>query len=108
MGRRKLESKFQLELKNKLYDTFPGCVIIKTDIQGYPDLLIIWQKRWAMLEVKRSEKERNDPEPNQEYFVEMFDEMSFCSFIYPEIEEEVLDDLQRALKSNRSSRVSIR
>lgn len=105
MASRKLESKFQKELKDKLYDMFPGCVIIKTDVQGYPDLFILFEDKWAVLEAKRSEAERNDPEPNQEYYIDMFDSMSFGSFIYPEIEEEVLDDLQHALKPHRTPRV---
>jgi hypothetical protein len=47
-----------------------------------------------MLEVKRSVHET--PEPNQEYYVAMFNAMSFAAFIYPENEDEVLNALQSA------------
>ena len=74
--------------------------------QGIPDLLILFDERWAMLEVKKSADEQ--PGPNQEYFIDMFDGMSFAAFIYPENEEEILDALQQALGIRRSSRVLIK
>lgn len=99
-----LESKFQKELKAELYEMFPGCYIFKQDehqLQGIPDLLILWRNKWAMLEVKRSRAEFLDPEPNQPYYVEEFDRMSFAAFIYPENREEVLRELQQAFRSRR-------
>jgi hypothetical protein len=52
-----------------------------------------------MLEVKAS---ADAPEqPNQEYYVNSLDAMSFAAFIYPENEEEVLDDLQSAFERRR-------
>ena len=57
-----------------------------------------------MLEVKRCE---NAPHrPNQDYYVDMLDEMSYAAFVYPENERKVLDDLQRALRLDREARVS--
>lgn len=104
-----LESKFQSELINELQDIFPGCVILKNDpnyIQGFPDLLILFDQYWAALECKRS---RNEPrQPNQEYYVELLDNMSYSNFIYPENKEEVLRELQSAFRTRRSSRVSER
>lgn len=98
MGR-KLESKFQSELKQELYEMFPGCFIFKQDTneyQGVPDLLILYYDRWAMLEGKRSE---NEPfQPNQEWYLEHFNNMSFAACIYPENKEEVLRGLQQALQ----------
>lgn len=96
------ESMFQKNLKKKLKDLFPGCIITKldcNDIQGIPDLLILYGKHWAVLENKKSEKASH--RPNQDYYVKKMDEMSFGRFIYPENEEEVLNDLQQAFKSDR-------
>lgn len=93
------ESEFQKFLKNELQDIFPGCIILKNDpnnIQGFPDLLILWNDRWAALECKRSED--SSRRPNQEYYIHLLDNMSFASFIYPENMEEVLDDLERSFK----------
>lgn len=95
------ESEFQKFLKNELQDIFPGCIILKNDssyIQGFPDLLILWNDRWAALECKRSED--SSRRPNQEYYIHLLDNMSFASFIYPENMEEVLDDLERSFKGN--------
>ena len=79
---------------------FPGCIVMKNDpnyIQGIPDLIILWNDRWAALEVKRSSKASH--RPNQEYYVEMMDNMSFSRFVFPQNKEEVLDELQRSFRS---------
>jgi hypothetical protein len=99
------ESKFQRSVVRKLRDTYPGSVIIRNDpshIQGIPDVVIFYNDRWAMLEFKRSEDAVKGP--NQEYYVERLNSMSFAAFIYPENEEEVLDELQRTLYTSRSTR----
>ncbi|MEG0239460.1 MAG: hypothetical protein RR643_04850 [Anaerorhabdus sp.] len=91
----KLESKFQTELKKELREMFPGCIVIKLDpneIQGIPDLLILWGNQWAVLECKRSAKATQ--RPNQPYYVNLLNEMSFSAFIYPENKEEILNELQ--------------
>ena len=87
-----LESGFQDRLRDELEDLFPGCMIFKMDqLQGIPDLLILYRNMWASLECKKSE--RASRQPNQEYYVALMDEMSFSSFIYPENKDEVLDAL---------------
>ena len=94
------ESKFQSNLIKKLKTKFIGCIVMKTDpnyIQGIPDLLILWHDKWAALECKKSMNANR--QPNQSYFVELMNTMSFSRFIYPENEKEVLDELQRAFKS---------
>lgn len=107
----KLESRYQAKLIRKLKDLFPGCMVFKMDpnyIQGIPDLLILYEDQWAMLEVKRSEDEPH--RPNQDHYVDKLNKMSFSSFIFPENEEEVLDDLELTFerRSRRSTRRSRR
>ena len=93
----KLESGFQDRLIETLKTLFPGCMVFKMDqIQGLPDLLILYGKRWASLECKRSAKAKR--RPNQEYYVGKMNEMSFSRFISPENKEEVLDELQQTFK----------
>ena len=94
------ESDFQRALKKELEIMFPGCIVMKTDpgqIQGIPDLLILYRDRWAMLECKRATN--STKQNNQSYYVDMFDDMSFCRFIRPENKEEVLHELQFAFRT---------
>lgn len=96
------ENKFQSCLIRKIKKLLPGSIVLKTDanyIQGFPDLLILFENRWAALECKQS---ANAPHrPNQEYYVSMLNTMSYAAFIFPENEEEVLRELQSALQSSR-------
>ena len=88
------ENKFQSNLKKELKDKFPGCIVTKLDsgdIQGIPDLLILYKNKWATLENKKDAKAHK--QPNQEYYVDKMNEMSFSRFIYPENKEEVLNEL---------------
>lgn len=93
----RLESGFQDKLIAELKERFPGCMTFKMDqIQGIPDLLVLYKDKWASLECKKFEGAKR--QPNQEYYVGMMDEMSFSRFIYPENKAEVLDELQQAWK----------
>lgn len=96
----KKESDFQSKLIKELKDRFKGCIVLKTDcnyIQGIPDLVIFHKDKWATLECKRSQSAHK--QPNQEYYVNKMNEMSFSSFIFPENKEDVLNDLQRTFES---------
>lgn len=89
------ESKFQADLKKELKKMFPGCIVTKMDsgdIQGIPDLLVLYKDKWATLENKRSANASH--RPNQEYYVNKMNDMSFSRFIYPENKEEVLNELR--------------
>jgi hypothetical protein len=101
------EAMYQAKLIRKLKRVFPGCVVLKNDPQyqqGILDLTLLWGWFWAMLEVKASVA---SPErPNQRYFVEQLDQMSFAAFICPENEEEVLLALQEAFSSRGAACVS--
>lgn len=93
----RLESGFQDRLVTRLKELFPGCMVFKMDqIQGIPDLLILYGSKWASLECKRSAKATR--QPNQEYYVGVMNNMSFSRFISPENKEEVLHELQQALE----------
>lgn len=97
-----LESKFQSKLIVELKELFPGCMVLKNDpnyIQGIPDLIVLYGDRWAALECKRDSKSKH--QPNQDYYVELLDRMSFSRFISPDNKEEVLDELQLAFESGR-------
>ena len=96
----KLERNFQADLIKRLKNLFEGCLVMKTDpnyIQGFPDLLILYKNKWASLECKRSDKSIR--QPNQEYYVELLNNMSFSSFISPDNIEEVLDELQQTFRN---------
>jgi len=100
------ESDFQSKLIKELKERFEGCLVMKLDPrykQGVPDLLILYKKKWATLECK---KEKNAKKrPNQPYYVELMNKMSFSRFISPENKEEVLDDLEQAFKPSRTARI---
>ncbi len=88
------ESVYQAKLIKKIHNMFPNCFILKNDpseTQGIPDILVLFEDSWAALETKVSP--RAQIQPNQEYYIEKFNEMSFAAFIYPEIEIDVLDAL---------------
>lgn len=102
-----LERDYQARLIKELRRRFPGCVILKNDpdyLQGIPDLVIFHGDKWAFLEVKASE--RAEFQPNQEYYVDKLNEMSFAAFIYPSNEKTVLGDLARAFEVSRNARHS--
>lgn len=104
----KLESDYKRALKKRIQERIPGSIVFYVDpalsFQGAPDLMIIYEDCWAMLEVKRSASAPK--RPNQEYHVNRLDEMSFAAFIYPENEEEVLDAVERSFEARGASFIS--
>ena len=94
------ESKFQSDLKKELKRRFPGCMVLKNDangIQGIPDLLILYKTKWASLECKQSKNAKH--QPNQDYYVNEMNDMSFSRFIFPENKDEVLNDLEQTFSN---------
>lgn len=90
---RKLESGFQDKLRNDIKTKFPGCMIFKMDqIQGIPDLLVLYKNKWASLENKKNANATH--QPNQDYYVEKMNDMSFARFVYPENKDLVLEELE--------------
>lgn len=92
-----LENRFKTKLIAELEKRFPGCLIFHLDPnerQGSPDLLVLYEDKWAALEGKKDKDAT--ARPNQPYYVDLMNQMSFAAFIYPENKEEVLHDLQQA------------
>lgn len=103
------ESAFQKGLINDLKKRFPGCMVLKNDanyIQGVPDLMVLYNDHWAALECKKAHNAEH--QPNQDYYVERMNDMSFSRFVYPENKEDVLRELQQSFESGRSTRISRR
>lgn len=97
------EAQFQAKLKKKLKEKIPDAIIFKVDptasgIQGFPDLIVLKDNKWAALEVKDDEKASH--QPNQDYYISKIKEMgNYASFVYPQNEKEVISELERTFKS---------
>lgn len=92
------ENAYQAKLVKRLKKEFEGCVVLKNDSatkQGIPDLLVLHHDKWAALEVKRDATAEH--QPNQDYYVDKMDEMSFAAFIHPENETQVFEGLHSTL-----------
>lgn len=103
-----LESKFKKDFLKEVDDIFPSCVILKNDptfMPGVPDTIILWNDRWAMLEFKNAKGAAK--QPNQSYYVELLNAMSFAAFVYPENRNEVLDALQESFGAGREACISV-
>ena len=93
------ESKFQKDLKKQLKIIFPGIIIMKQDatqIQGIPDLVLFYKNKYAMLECKESATASH--RPNQDYYISMFNNWSYASFIYPENVSQVIEELKEVFR----------
>lgn len=91
----KQERDFQKTLIQDLKSMFLGCIVMKNDsayIQGIPDLLVLFKDHWASLECKKCANAKK--QPNQEFYVNKMNEMSFSRFIYPENKKQVLSELK--------------
>ncbi len=95
------ENQYQSQLIKRIKERFPDSIILKNDPsykQGIPDLTVLSGDRWATLEVKKSADASH--RPNQDYYVDKMNSMSFSSFISPENEQEVLDEMERSFQRN--------
>jgi len=102
-----LESIFKSKLIGELKERFPGAIILKNDpgyIQGIPDHIILFGSQWAAFEAKAFKGAHK--RPNQTYYVDLLNEMSYASFVYPENKETFLNELQHALRPSRITRFS--
>lgn len=102
-----LERDFQAKLIKEIKNRFDGCIVMKNDadyIQGIPDLTILYKDKWAVLEVKNAPNASH--QPNQDYYIEKMNGMSYAAFVHPGNYKEVLDELQQAFESGRAARLS--
>lgn len=100
----KLERDFQKNLIKELKDRFVGAIVTKLDsshIQGIPDLLILFGDKWATLECKKSSGASH--RPNQDYYVDRMNQMSFSKIIFPENKGDVLNELEIYFQQSRKS-----
>ena len=89
---------FQSRLVQELQSIFPDAIILRTDprdTQGIPDVIILNGVRWAALEIKKSANAHR--QPNQPWFVDRMNNMSYAAFVYPSNKDRILDELQSAL-----------
>jgi ATP-dependent RNA circularization protein (DNA/RNA ligase family) len=85
------ERDYQASLIKRLNKRYKDCLIMKNDsgyIQGIPDLTVLYNGLWAMLEVKANSEAHT--QPNQDYYVDRLDTMSFAAYIHPDNESEVI------------------
>ena len=101
------ESLYQRKLIKRIKKDLPGCVVLKNDpnyIQGFPDLLVLNGDRWAALEVKKSEDAEH--QPNQDYWVDILNGMSYAAFVFPENERKIRDEVYSTLRTGGNPCVS--
>lgn len=94
------ESKYRTGLIKRIKTRLPGAEVILNDphyIQAIPDVLVLYNNHWAMLETKR---DKDAPHrPNQDYYVSKYGQMAYAAFVFPENEEKILDEMERSLKT---------
>lgn len=109
MARKTPEGRFKTVFLADLDDLYPDSQVLFNDsayLTGVPDILFLCCDFWAMFEAKRGDSA--ELRPNQPWYIEKFDQMSFARFVYPENKEEVLRDLQSAHRAHRPARISKR
>lgn len=100
------ERHYQPKLIEKIKAALPGAMVLKGDTrfrQGCPDLIVLYGDKWAALEVKKSPSASK--QPNQDYYVEKLNEMSYAAVVHPGNEKDVLNALQRSLQAERCPRI---
>lgn len=93
---------YQNKIKEKIKNEFPECRVHRlnpNEVQGIPDLVILCPGTWATLETKKSQKAKR--QPNQPYYVDLHKSMAFSSFVSPENEKEVFEDLHKHFEKTK-------
>ncbi len=103
------EGRYKTQLTGRIEKRFGSrCLVVRLDAglrQGVPDMLLLFEGGfWAALEGKTSETSPH--QPNQPYYVDLMDKLSFAAFIYPENEEAVLNELEQEFEAHWAARLS--
>lgn len=104
MAKKKKEFPWRQELLDRIIHNHPECIILKNDpneIQGIPDVVILEGPTWVALETKRHEKAKR--QPNQDYYVDKMNNMSYAAFASPENMEEVIDAVEQTFTAGRAT-----
>ena len=104
------EGDFKSKLIQRIENEFPGCIVTKLETdykEGLPDVLVLHKNKWATLEAKKDKSEVTKPRRNkmqQDYYVATMDKMSFSRYVYPENQEEVLNELKLHFQQARRNK----
>lgn len=93
------ESDFQKEVAGWLRKQ--GCRVIKQDPaigkqKGIPDLLLLKEGWWGMLEIKAAKNSSH--QPGQDDWVAWADDNSYGKFVYPGNWEQIKEELEEILR----------
>jgi len=94
------EGKFKEKLIGEIEKELPGCIVTKLEADfknGIPDILILYNGKWATLEAKKDISEVTKQRPNkmaQDNYVATMDKMSFSRYVYPQNKKEIIDELK--------------
>jgi hypothetical protein len=104
-----LEGPYKTKLTETIYSIFGSRVlVVRLDaglLQGAPDMLLLFEGGfWAALEAKTNARAKK--QPNQPYYIDLMDQLSFAAFIFPENEEAVLNELEQKYETHWAARLS--
>jgi len=100
-----LERNFQPVVIQRLQAMLPGAIVYKNaPFQGFPDVMVLYKHTWAVLECKRSPDEPF--QPNQRYYLDLTNEMSFSRVVFPENLDKVLEELYAYFTARTATCVS--
>lgn len=85
-----LKRRFLEKLRERLVGT--DIDIYVTTSRSKPDIALLGSPKWATLEFKKDREASH--QPNQNYHVYRMNQKSYSRFVYPDNEEEILDELE--------------
>lgn len=94
------ETEFKKEFLDRVKREFPDCEITRGNSatkQGIPDTFVFYDNAWVALEFKISPDAAT--RPNQSWYVERFNKMSYATFVYPDNADEVFREIQHTFNT---------